>query len=417
MALRRDMCVSYLLYRPCYFLGVSVNWIATPRDHGSIPLRKSPIAFMLRSFPQAPFCCYSFSLWSRHLVRICPLLLAVTLAGLLLPGASGQVTDHAQPAQSFAEKNLAPGSDNSIWTEFAYNAASWREDSEAAQSPSRVCAGPGTPSLSLAVYGTPSAEPCLLLPRDGQPAASAAGGSDNSPDGPNAAAGNSRAQRPSGKFLQPVATQKQSDSVEWGHLLWDSTKFLMFLHAYRLANEKETREGLSGPFFKGYADAVANIHGWNDGDPFETNYINHPMEGGVAGFLWVAHDPRYRQAEFGRSSEYWKSRLRAMAYAAAFSLQFEIGPLSEASIGNVQNAAPGKAGVVDWVITPTVGFLWMVGEDAMDQYLVKKLEVHTDSHFKRLVIRSALNPTRSLANMMQGKPPWNRDTRPGITEY
>lgn len=310
-----------------------------------------------------------------------------------------------------------PSSDNSIWKEFAYNAASWREAFEAPQNPSSVCAGQGTPSLSLAVSSTASAEPCLRLSLDGQHAASAADGSDKSPGGANSTAGNSPPQQPSNKFLQPVTTQKQSDSVEWGHLLWDSTKFLMFLHAYRLANEKETREGLSGPFFKGYADAVASIHGWNDGDPFETNYINHPMEGGIAGFLWVAHDPRYRQAEFGRSSEYWKSRLRAMAYAAAFSLEFEIGPISEASIGNVQDAAPGKAGVVDWVITPTVGFLWMVGEDAMDQYVVKKLEVRTDSHFKRLVIRSALNPTRSLANMMQGKPPWNRDTRPGITGY
>jgi hypothetical protein len=312
---------------------------------------------------------------------------------------------------------LTPGSDNSIWTEFAYNATSWREDSEAPQNPSSVCATQGTASLPLSVSSTAPAEPCLRLSLDGQHAASAADGSDKSPDDPNSSAGNSPLQQPSNKFLQPVNAQKQSDSVEWGHLLWDSAKFLMFLHAYRLANEKETREGLSGPFFKGYADAVASIHGWNDGDPFETNYINHPMEGGIAGFLWVAHDPRYRQAEFGRSSEYWKSRLRAMAYAAAFSLQFEIGPISEASIGNVQDAAPGKNGVVDWVITPTVGFLWMVGEDAMDQYVIKKLEVRTTSYFKRLVIRSALNPTRSMANMMQGKPPWNRDTRPGITEY
>jgi hypothetical protein len=397
--------------------GVSMTWIATPRDHGSRPQKKDPIAFMLPSFPQISLGCKGFSTWSERLVRICPLLLAVTLPGLLLPGASAQVTGHAEPAQSFAEKSLAPGSDNSIWAEFAYNAASWREDSEAPQNPSRVCAGQGTPSLSLSPSGTASGEPCLGLSRDGQHAASAAGGNEKSPDGPNSAAGNFPPQQASNQFLQPVTTQKQSDSVEWGHLLWDSTKFLMFLHAYRLANEKETREGLSGPFFKGYANAVASIHGWNDGDPFETNYINHPMEGGVAGFLWVAHDPRYRQAEFGRSSEYWKSRLRAMAYAAAFSLQFEIGPISEASIGNVQDAAPGKAGVVDWVITPTVGFLWMIGEDAMDQYVVKRLEVRTDSHFKRLVIRSALNPTRSLANMMQGKPPWNRDTRPGIAEY
>jgi hypothetical protein len=312
---------------------------------------------------------------------------------------------------------LAPGSDNSIWTEFAYNAASWREASEAPQSASGVCAGQGTPSLSLSVSSTVPAAPCLRLSLDGPHAASAPDGSDKCATGPNSNAATSSAQQPSDKFRQPVNAQNQSDSVEWGPLLRDSTKFLLFLHAYRLANEKETREGLSGPFFKGYADAVASIHGWNDGDPFETNYINHPMEGGVAGFLWVAHDPRYRRAEFGRSSEYWKSRLRAMAYAAAFSLQFEIGPISEASIGNVQDAAPGKAGVVDWVITPTVGFLWMVGEDAMDQYVVKKLEVRTDSHFRRVLIRSALNPTRSMANMMQGKPPWNRDTRPGITEY
>ncbi len=373
---------------------------------------------MVRSLSQAPFCyCYSFSLLFLHLVRACPLLLVVTMLGLLLPGASAQIAGQSAPAQRFAEKSLAPGSGNSIWTEFAYNPTSWREESEPTPEPVSACAaGPVTSSFSLSIFDNVSAEPCLRLSLDDDHAHSG-GSNDKSPDGPNSNASSSSGQQPTNNFLQPVTPQKQSDSVEWGHLLWDSAKFLIFLHAYRLANEKETREGLSGPFFQGYADAVASIHGWNDGDPFETNYINHPMEGGVAGFLWVAHDPRYRQAGFGRSSEYWKSRLRAMAYAAAFSLQFEIGPISEASIGNVQDAAPGKNGIVDWVITPTVGFLWMVGEDAMDQYVIKKLEVRTTSHFKRLVIRSALNPTRSMANMMQGKPPWNRDTRPGVAEF
>lgn len=372
---------------------------------------------MVRSLPEASPCyCCSFSLLSQRLARSCSLLLVVTMLGLLLPGASAQVTDRSQPAQSFAEKSLAPGSGNSIWTEFAYNATSWREDSEPTSKPAGACAaGQVTSSFSLSVFENTSAEPCLRLSLDDDHAHPS--GNDKAPDGANSGASTSSAQQPTNKFLQPITAQKQSDSVEWGHLLWDSTKYLLFLHAYRLANEKETREGLSGPFFKGYADAVASIHGWNDGDPFETNYINHPMEGGIAGFLWVAHDPRYREAEFGRSGEYWKSRLRAMAYAAAFSLQFEIGPISEASIGNVQDAAPGKNGIVDWVITPTVGFLWMVGEDALDQYVIKKLEVRTESHFKRLFIRSALNPTRSMANMMQGKPPWNRDTRPGIMEF
>ena len=204
--------------------------------------------------------------------------------------------------------------------------------------------------------------------------------------------------------------------IEWGGLLVDSTKFLLFQHAFRLATEVETRRGLRGPFLQNYADSVSNIHGWNDGDPFFVNYIDHPMEGGVAGFIEVAHDPRFRRAQFGRSSHYWKSRLRAMAFSAAFSLQFEIGPVSEASIGGIQRV-PYKTGVVDWVITPTVGFGWMVGEDALDRYVIERFELRTQNHAKRVLLRSMLNPTRSFANMMQGKVPWNRETRPGVWQF
>ncbi len=196
----------------------------------------------------------------------------------------------------------------------------------------------------------------------------------------------------------------------------DSTRFLLFQQAFRLATESDTRAGLSGPFFRDYKDAVLNIHGWNDGDPFFVNYIDHPMEGSVAGFLEVAHDPRYRQAEFGKSSEYWKSRMRAMAFSAAFSLQFEIGPVSEASIGNIQKVN-SKAGIVDWVITPVVGVGWMVGEDALDKYVVRRLEARTRNHFGRILLRGFLNPTRSFANMMEGKVPWHRDTREGVREF
>ncbi len=205
-------------------------------------------------------------------------------------------------------------------------------------------------------------------------------------------------------------------SIEWGGLLVDSTRFLLFQHAFRLATESDTRAGLSGPFFRDYKDAVSNIHGWNDGDPFFVNYIDHPMEGSVAGFLEVAHDPRYRNVEFGKSSQYWKSRLRATAFSAAFSLQFEIGPVSEASIGNIQKIN-SKAGVVDWVITPVVGMGWMVGEDALDKYVVRRLEAHTQSHLGRILLRGVLNPTRSFANLMQGRVPWHRDTREGVREF
>lgn len=196
----------------------------------------------------------------------------------------------------------------------------------------------------------------------------------------------------------------------------DSTRFLLFQQAFRLATESDTRAGLSGPFFRDYKDAVLNIHGWNDGDPFFVNYIDHPMEGSVAGFLEVAHDSRYRNVEFGKSSGYWKSRLRAMAFSAAFSLQFEIGPVSEASIGNIQKIN-SKAGVVDWVITPVVGMGWMVGEDVLDKYVVRRLEARTNNHFTRILLRGVLNPTRSFANLMQGRVPWHRDTREGVRDF
>jgi hypothetical protein len=204
--------------------------------------------------------------------------------------------------------------------------------------------------------------------------------------------------------------------IEWGGLMVDSTRFLLFQQAFRLATESDTRAGLSGPFFRDYKDALLSIHGWNDGDPFFVNYIDHPMEGSAAGFLEIAHDPRYRQVEFGNNAAYWNSRLRATAFSAAFSLQFEIGPLSEASVGNIQKV-PVKTGVVDWVITPVVGLGWMMGEDALDKYVVKRWESRTNSHITRILLRGVLNPSRSFANMMQGKVPWHRDSRPGVREF
>ena len=60
-------------------------------------------------------------------------------------------------------------------------------------------------------------------------------------------------------------------------------------------------------------------------------YVGHPMQGAVSGYLWTLNDPRYRNVVFGRNPEYWKSRLRAGAFAWAYSEQSEIGVISEAS--------------------------------------------------------------------------------------
>ena len=126
-----------------------------------------------------------------------------------------------------------------------------------------------------------------------------------------------------------------------------SGRFLLIENGWRYATEDATRHPHM-PFFKGYVDSVTNIHGWADGNPFLDNYVGHPMQGSVSGFIWTQNDPRYRNVAFGRNPEYWTSRLRATAFAWGYSTLSEIGPFSEASIGNIQAKIPSRA---LWIIS------------------------------------------------------------------
>jgi hypothetical protein len=140
------------------------------------------------------------------------------------------------------------------------------------------------------------------------------------------------------------------------------------------------------------------------------------MQGGVSGRLFLLSDPRYNRAEFGKSREYWKGKLRAAAFAWAISEEFEIGPLSEASIGHIQ-AYFRQQGFVDHVITPTIGLAWMLGEDAVDRYVIRRIEDRTTNKWLRLAARTGLNPTRSFANLIDARAPWDRGSRTGILKY
>lgn len=216
---------------------------------------------------------------------------------------------------------------------------------------------------------------------------------------------------------EPVVAVKAPEpaGVEWTELGISSFRFLAVMHGFRLATEPGTRASGAG-LGAGYTGSVANLHGWADGDPFYVNYVGHPMQGAVAGRLWLLHDRRYRRAEFGGSADYWKGKLRAAAFAWAFSEQFEIGPLSEASIGHIQKDFP-QQGFVDHVVTPTVGLGWMVAEDTLDRYLIKRIEARTHNMAARIVARTLLNPARSFANVMDWRAPWYRDSREGILTY
>lgn len=219
----------------------------------------------------------------------------------------------------------------------------------------------------------------------------------------------------SGDIAAASSAKNDEAAVEWPSLFRQSMFFLGVQHGFRVATEPGTREGLRGSYFKGYVDSLTNLRGWADGDPFYVNYVGHPLAGAVAGNIWLQNDPAYRSHEFG-DPRYWKGRLRAFGYSWLYSTQFEIGPLSEASIGQIQAHYP-QVGFVDHVVTPVIGTGWMIAEDWLDKYVIRRMEDRVTNRWARLFVRSGLNPSRSMANLMAGRPPWFRHTRSGVNTY
>lgn len=193
---------------------------------------------------------------------------------------------------------------------------------------------------------------------------------------------------------------------QWKSAIQQSLIFLAVQHGYALTQPK-TREALNGKFFDDYIKSVKSLHGWGDGGRFFTNYIAHPMQGSLTGFIYVQNDPQARRQQFGGSPDYWRGRMKAMAWTAAWSTQFEIGPISQASIGNV--GLKGKQTWVDIVMTPTLGTAMLIGEDAVDRFIVQSIERRTDNFYVKIFSRMLLNPTRNFSNLLRFKAPWYRD--------
>lgn len=204
---------------------------------------------------------------------------------------------------------------------------------------------------------------------------------------------------------------KEMETTEWKPIIKQSMTFLVVQHSFRLTQSKTRRE-LDLPWFdQSYRRSIQGIGGWGDGDSFFTNDVAHPMMGAVSGFIFVQNDARARRLEFENSRAYWNSRLKAFGWAAVYSTQFEIGPLSEASVGHV-GKRPGTNGITDFIVTPAGGLGLIVFEDWVDKTLVQKWERQTASLTRKRFVRVALNPNRALANVFRWKVPWFRDGRP-----
>jgi hypothetical protein len=188
--------------------------------------------------------------------------------------------------------------------------------------------------------------------------------------------------------------------------LEDSIRFLMIEHAVRIGFQEKTREGLKGPFFPDYQRSVRIPGQWGDTDSWTTNYIGHPGQGAATGFIWL-YNSQEAEIPVSMSRTYLTSRLRATAWAAGYSVQFEVGPVSEASIGNV-GMNPKTAGWVDYVATPIGGLGIMVAEDLLEKFVIRKIEDRTDSRVVRATLRMLLNPSRTTANVAGMRSPWYR---------
>ena len=194
------------------------------------------------------------------------------------------------------------------------------------------------------------------------------------------------------------------DRFHWKPAIEQSLIAQGFQHGYALVLQEKTQRALKGPFFKDYWESIKGVRGWDDGNRFFTNYIAHPMQGSMTGFIYLQNHDRMRRQKFAESKQYWKDRINAFIWSTAWSTNWEIGPISQASLGNV--GYYGHGGYVDLVITPTVGTAWMITEEALDRYIIRHAEGNLAA---RIILRTVLNPTRSVANVLRFKKPWFRD--------
>lgn len=208
--------------------------------------------------------------------------------------------------------------------------------------------------------------------------------------------------------------------VSWGRLLPESLLLLSAQHGGNLWMDKDTRYNVThGTFWGDYAYCVEHYRWsrWKDDDPFGVDYVGHPMMGSVTNSIYEQNDPKQRALSFENTHRYWMGRLRATAYSAAYSAQWKIGPLSEASVGNTgigyyRRASDGiwtnETGMGDFFVTPVGGLAWNVGEDVIDRYLFARVR-HARRNRVLLFVASFMTPTRSAANLTRLRAPYYRD--------
>jgi len=227
---------------------------------------------------------------------------------------------------------------------------------------------------------------------------------------------------PSARILavEKTKSEKEPGGIHWFSLLREEFTVVSFMHLERVVMEPKTRSQIGGPYFKDWFTVLGqlNLDRWSDGGKFFTNDVAHPMGGAVYAFVYKHNDSRSKYLQFDlHDPEYLKTLNRAFWVAAITSAEFEIGPLSEATIGHVglYRLPDGGNGTgwTDFIMTPVGGVGVMMTEDAIDRYVVTPLSHHLHNFSLMAVTSALLTPSHSFANVMTFHTPWYRD---GSTE-
>ena len=244
----------------------------------------------------------------------------------------------------------------------------------------------------------------------------------------------------SSSFVSGTAAVQEKPKFHWGRALFESFALLSIEQAYVVHTDWKWVAGSNSengvPFnhyWRDYKQSLsAWIHsGWNDGDPNMYGYVGHPIQGVAASYIYLQNDPKSEKLEFSKTKAYWRSRLMATLWNAAYSTQWNIGPLSEATVekyGTKQRSPWNQNGTwpcttkncytgmgqIDLVMTPIGGFGWLVGEDILDRFITRRVEGATRNRFLIDATRCGLDPIRVGTNILHGKRPWYRPSRDGI---
>ncbi len=237
-----------------------------------------------------------------------------------------------------------------------------------------------------------------------------------------------------GVGVTPASPQPERTGFHWGRALTESFTFLLIEQAYVVHTDFRwvvTENGVPfNHFWRDYKQSLSQwAHsGWDDGDPNWFGYVGHPIQGALTGFIQIQNDPRSERLVFSRTEAYWKSRFKAALWNAVYSTQWNLGPLSEVTVEKYgtkarppwnQNASfPCNTkhcytgvGQIDIVMTPIGGTGWLIGEDFLDQKVVRRFEESSQNRFLIDALRVSLNPIRAGANMLHGQHPWYRASR------